>query len=199
MKQLIKKILAARAGAHATAVLALAMLAPAAAAQEGLFYIDFERVYRESTVVQQVRDAINADFADREEKLRQQGDSIREMTEERDKETLTLTDQELESKNAEIDRLQRNFVRDRRALVEDRGVEMNERRRLIDIEIATVIEALAREREARMVINPYLTLPISGNRTLTHNIILFAAEDADLTSEVIERFDAGATAEEFIK
>ena len=103
-----------------------------------------------------------------------------------------------EKKRGDIEQLERNFVRDRRALVEDRTVVMQDRRHKIDIEIAKVIETIARERQYSMVLNPYLTLPISSNRTLTHNIILFADNEADITSEVIARFDKEADEKQFI-
>ena len=80
------------------------------------------------------------------------------------------------SRRAELEQLDRNFVRDRRALVEDRGVVMQERRRLIDIEIAKVIEKIAVEREYAMVLNPFVVLP-AGNRTYTHTSFFYANEE----------------------
>ena len=175
---------------------ALATLGVAQAAGEVAF-VNFERVYQESKVVQEVRDVINADFLDRETKLRDQDDEIRGIAESLEKDALTLSDADREKRRAEIEQKERNFVRDRRALVEDRGVIMQERRRLIDIAIAKIIEEVAEEREYSMVINPYLTLPLSGNRTLTHNIILFADGDADITADVISQFDSEMKAANF--
>ena len=174
------------------------LLASAAAAENGVAYINFERVYQESEVVQKVRAAINGDFADRENALRGQSDKLRQLQQDLEKESLTLSDADAEKKRGDIEQLERNFVRDRRALVEDRTVVMQDRRHKIDIEIAKVIETIARERQYSMVLNPYLTLPISSNRTLTHNIILFADNEADITSEVIARFDKEADEKQFI-
>ena len=176
----------------------LLLLASAAAAENGVAYINFERVYQESEVVQKVRAAINGDFADRENALRGQSDKLRQLQQDLEKESLTLSDADAEKKRGDIEQLERNFVRDRRALVEDRTVVMQDRRHKIDIEIAKVIETIARERQYSMVLNPYLTLPISSNRTLTHNIILFADNEADITSEVIARFDKEADEKQFI-
>ena len=170
--------------------------AAGAASAHGVVYVNIDRVYQESKIIQAVRDAINADFKEREDALRAQGVKIREMNEELEKEALTLEDGELESRRAELEQLDRNFVRDRRALVEDRGVVMQERRRLIDIEVAKVIEAIAAEREYAIVLNPFVVLP-AGNRTYTHTSYFYAAEETDITADVVERFDGEADAESF--
>ena len=60
---------------------------------------------------------------------------------------------------------------------------LQEQRRELDVKIAEVIENIAREQKYAMVLNPYLTLPVSGNRTLTHNILLFADPSADITGK----------------
>jgi len=180
------------------AALALPLSAGQGQAQaQGVAFVNFEQVYQESAVVQEVRDSINADFLDRETKLREQDEEIRELAEALEKDSLTLGDTEREKRRADIEQKERNFVRDRRALVEDRGVIMQERRRLIDIAIAKIIEETAEERKYSMVINPYLTLPLSGNRTLTHNIILYADSEADITADVISRFDSEMKAADF--
>ena len=72
---------------------------------------------------------------------------------------------------------------------------MQERRRVIDTKIAEVVEEVARERGYSMVLNPFLTLPLPGNRTLTHNIILFADAKVDITDDVISEFDGGTDIE----
>lgn len=163
----------------------------------GIVYVNIDRVYQESKIIQSVRDAINTDFKEREDALRGQGEKLRQMTEELEKEALTLDDTELESRRTGLEQLDRNFVRDRRALVEDRGVVMQERRRLIDIEVAKVIEAIAMEREYAMVLNPFVVLP-AGNRTYTHTSFFYADEaKTDITADVVERFDVEADASAF--
>lgn len=176
---------------------ALAILfASAPAWAHGIVYVNIDRVYQESKIIQAVRDAINADFKDREDALRAQGEKIRATGEELEKEALTLDDAELESRRTELEQLDRNFVRDRRALVEDRGVVMQERRRLIDIEVAKVIEAIAAEREYAMVLNPFVVLP-AGNRTYTHTSYFYANKEVDITADVVSRFDSEADADAF--
>ena len=164
-------------------------------AEDGIAYVNFDRVYQESKIVRQVRDSINANFKEREDGLRRQGEKVQELNENAEKEKLTLSDEELEKKRAEIEQMERNFIRDRRALVEDRGVVMQERRRVIDTKIAEVVEKVARERGYSIVLNPFLTLPLPGNRTLTHNIILFADSRVDITDDVIAGFDGGTDIE----
>ncbi len=169
---------------------ALALLTFSASAQEGrVAFVNFERVYQESKVVIAVRDKINAKFKEREESLQEQNEELRAMQEELAKEELTLSETQKEARRSEIEQLGRQFERARRALLEDRGVMLQEQRRELDVKIAEVIENIAREQKYAMVLNPYLTLPVSGNRTLTHNILLFADPSADITGEVIARFD----------
>ncbi|MBE8158507.1 MAG: OmpH family outer membrane protein [Betaproteobacteria bacterium] len=179
-------------------ILAAAVLAGTfalARAEDGIAYVNFDRVYQESKIVRQVRDSINGNFKEREDALRGQGEKIRGLGEAAEKDKLTLNDDELEKRRGEIERMERNFVRDRRALVEDRGVVMQERRRAIDAKIAESVEKVARQRGYSIVLNPFLTLPLPGNRTLTHNIILFADAKVDITDDVIAEFDATADAE----
>ena len=172
-------------------------LATTAAFAHGVVYVNIDRVYQESKIIQMIRDEINNDFKDREDTLRGQGEKLRTMSEELERDALTLDDAELESRRAELEQLDRNFVRDRRALVEDRGVVMQERRRLIDIEIAKVIEKIAVEREYAMVLNPFVVLP-AGNRTYTHTSFFYANEEkTDITAEVVSRFDDESDAAQF--
>lgn len=173
------------------------LLATATAFAHGVVYVDIDRVYQESKIIQAVRDEINADFKEREDALRGQDENLRKIGEELERDAVTLGDAELESRRAEFEQLNRNFLRDRRALVEDRGVVMQERRRLIDIEVAKVIEALAVEREYAMVLNPFVVLP-AGNRTYTHTNFFYAdREQTDITADVVARFDAEADAAAF--
>ncbi|MGI9306315.1 MAG: OmpH family outer membrane protein [Gammaproteobacteria bacterium] len=159
---------------------------------EGIAYINFERVYQESKIVRRVRDSVNAKFKEREDGLREQDEAIRNIREEAQKESLTLSDADLEKKAAEIEQLERNFVRERRALAEDRGAAMQERRRSIDEQIVQVAARVAREENYSMVLNPFLTVPVSDNRALVHNIIVFADKTADITDAVIAGFDESA-------
>lgn len=194
-----RKFLSVAMFAAAALAIAMSMFAAQSARAHGIVYVNIDRVYQESKVIQEVRGAINADFKEREDALRSQGEEIRQEGESLEKDALTLDEAELESRRAELEKLDRSFARDRRALVEDRGVVMQERRRLIDIEVAKVIEAIAAEREYAMVLNPFVVLP-AGNRTYTHASFFYADEEqTDITADVIARFDAEAKADSFQK
>ncbi|MDM5148034.1 OmpH family outer membrane protein [Candidatus Persebacteraceae bacterium Df01] len=172
--------------------LTIAISGGAQAQESQVAFVNFERIYQESKVVKAVRDEINVTFRSREKKLEEQGDKLRALQEELQKESLTFSEAQKESRISEIEQKGRQFERDRRALLEDRGAMLQEQRRTLDVEIAKIIEAIAREKKYSMVLNPYLTLPISDNRTLTHNILLYADASADITGDVIERFDKQA-------
>lgn len=175
-------------------LLLLALLVSAGAHAAGeVVYVNFDRVYRDSKVINGIRTEISAEFRDREDALKAVGEEIRAMKEEIEKEALILSDTEKEERRRIIADKERNFLRDRRALSEDIGLRFRERRRAIDAEIARVINVMAEERKYGMVLNPHIVLPFSGDRTLTHNVILYADESADITGEVIERFDKEAS------
>ena len=184
---------------HKTIILTLLLSLGGVSQAQEVVHIDLEKVYQQSSVIQQVRNTVNDDFQEQRESLDSQSKQILEMTEKLEKDAITLSDQELEQQRAEIEKLERKFVRERQAFVEDRGGIMQAKRRLMDIEIAKVIEVVAKEKGASMVINPYLTTPISGNRTFTSNIILYANPDADadITDVVIERFDSKINVDQF--
>ena len=171
---------------------ALALLTFSASAQEGrVVFVDIARVYQESEVVIAASNKINAEFKEREESLQEQSEELRAMQEELTRDELTLSETEKEARRSEIEQLVRQFERDRRALREDRGVMWQGQRRELDVKIAEVIENIAREQKYAMVLNPYITLPV-GNRPLTHSILFFADPSADITEEVIARFDEDA-------
>lgn len=180
-KLLLLTLLAAVAAAH-----------PALAAGE-IVYVNFDRVYRDSAIINDIRSEISTEFRVREDALKNIGEQIRTLKEEIEKEALILSEGEKEERRRDISAKERNFVRDRQALSEDIGLRFQERRRAIDAEIARVINAMAEEREYGMVLNPYIVLPFSGDRTLTHNVILYADENVDITDEVIKLFDKEAS------
>ena len=180
-------------------ILTLAACLTASAFAEGeVVYVNIDRVYQDSEVTKAVFESIQSNFKEREDALRTQSDDIRNMNEEIEKEALTLSEEELDKKRGDLEKNERNFLRDRRALVEDRGVLLQERQRVINIEIAKIIEAIAVERKYSIVLNPFIPLS-AGNRTGRHANFFYADKNADITSDVIERFDSEHTAAEFIE
>ena len=175
-----------------TFLLPLLLIVSAAAEKGQIVYVDFDRVYRESKIVNAVREDIDVEFREREEALKKAGEDIAKNKEDLQKELLTLSEGEKEKRRRQIVELERDFARDRRALSEDLGLRFQERRRVIDAEISRLIKELAEEKGYRMILNPYIVLPFSGDRTLTHNVILYSDGTADITAEVIELFDEKA-------
>ncbi len=174
----------------AALLLAFFTAAPAFA-QGGAAFVNIDRVYSASKLVKAVGDKINADFRERTETLQQLDREIREKREALQKEELALSDAEKEARAAEITATLRQFERDRRALAEDRDLRFQERRKVIDTALAKIIEEIAKERKIDIVLNPFIALPVAG-RALTHSILFYASPNADITDEVIERFDKEA-------
>ena len=184
--------------AAALVALSLAVPVPAAFAEGETVFVDIDRVYRDSKVIGTVLDKIGAEFQDREDELREIGAKLERGQERLQKEALTLSEEEKDSLRGDIAQSEREFARKRRALVEDRGLRLQERRKRINSEIDKTIRALAEENQYALVLNPYIVLPLGGNRSLTHDIVLFAGDRTDVTDEVIARLDrdGGQLAEE---
>lgn len=163
-----------------------------AAVADGVVYVDFERIFRDSKKIEDARKSINGEFASQQKGLDDANAKIRGMLDALEKEAPTLSDDDRENRRKEITALERDFLRDRRALVEDRGVRLQELRRVINNEIGRIIREVSEARGYKMVLNPFLVLPLSNERTLTHNIIIHAVDEADITAEIISRFDAEA-------
>ena len=170
------------------AFLLLAASAPAIAEGETVF-VDIDRVYRDSEAIGKILERIGAEFEDREAELRDIGAELERGQERLQKESLTMSEEETDTLRADIAKFEREFARKRRALVEDRGLRLQERRKLINAEIDKAIQALAKEKNYALVLNPYIVLPLGGNRSLTHDIVLFAGEGADVTDAVIAALD----------
>lgn len=173
-------------------LIAACIVVASAVAADRIVYVDFERIYRESKVVGAVNDDLTVEFSSREDALEAAREEIQSLREELEKETLTLNDAERAERERRIVKLERDFVRDRQAYVEDRTLRFQERRKVIDAEIARLIAELAQEQNYTIVLNPFLTLPISGRASLNHNIILYANPESDITEAVIELFDQKA-------
>ena len=162
--------------------------APALAEGETVF-VDIDRVYRDSKSIATVLERISAEFNDREAELRDIGAELERGQERVQKEKLTMSEEEKDELLSTIAQSEREFARKRRALVEDRGLLLQERRKIINAQIDKTIRALAKENGYALVLNPYIVLPLGGNRSLTHDIVLFAGDNTDVTGEVISRLD----------
>ena len=171
------------------------LTAPVFAAEGGVAYVDFERVYRDSKLVKAVSDDINVKFKKRTALLEKADKEIRALREQLQKEALTMSEAKKEDINAQIAASNRSFTRERRALAEDRGLSFQQRRKAVDSELARIIEIIAKEKKYDMVLNPFIALPVPGDRLLTHSILLYANAKADITAEVIKRFDKQANLE----
>jgi len=163
-----------------------------AGANEGIVYVDLERVYRDSQKINEKRKSINAEFTGRQQALEAAGKEIRDMLDKLEKEAPTLSDNDQEKIQKEITSKERDFRRDQLALVEDRNLRLQELRFKINTEINRLIQELSVARGYKIVLNPFFVLPLPNERTITHNIILYASDEADITQDVVSTFDEKA-------
>lgn len=168
-------------------------LAPAVAqAADEIVYVDFDQFYRDSKLVSATRDSIIVEFRERDSELKTLADNFRALQEELEKEDLALSDEVKAQKQQELETLDRELARKGRALAEDRNIRFQERRVKIDEEVERIIQILAEENDYAMVLNPYIILPFGNDRTITHNIVLYAKDAANITEQVTARFDKEA-------
>lgn len=177
------------------APLMMALVLPAAAHEGAVAFVNIDRFYDKSVLVKAVNDKINADFRKRTEALRQLDKDLRAKQEALQKDRLTIDDTEREARESEIAAMQRKLVRDRQELSEDRALSYEKRRKVIDIALSNIIESVAKERNYDVVLNPFILLSVRG-RALTHSILFYGGAKADITDEVIERFDKEAKLDE---
>ena len=166
----------------------LLLFSATANAADSVAYVDFERVYRDSKNIRANIDDVNTQFQSRAQELEKMGQEARVLQEQLQKEALTLGESEKKEINTKLTELTRNLNRKHQALTEDRGLQIQERQKAIDLELRSIIEAIAKEKKYTMVLNPFIAIP-AGERLLTHSILLYADKNTDITEEIIKRFD----------
>lgn len=164
-----------------------------ASAADKIVYVDFDRIYRDSKIITEQEGKLRAEFTSREEELSAMSEEIVAARRNLEKDALVLSDDERNELRAQLEKMERDFVRGRQALVEDRALRFQERRKVIDSEINRLLTALAEQEGYTMVLNPFLRLPVSERRSINHSMILYADPEADVTDKVIELFDEKAT------
>lgn len=122
---------------HLLTVLAtgLALAAPtgAALAQSKIGVVQIERIVRDSAPALRAQKKLEAEFSRREAELRKNGDQLKRMQDDLDKEGVTMSEAQRRTKEREFSDLNRDFQRKQREYQEDVNQRRNE-------ELAQVIE-----------------------------------------------------------
>jgi len=146
-----------------------------AAAVQGakVVFVQLERVYSDSVLIQQIREKIELEFKEREEDVLQVVKDIRERRNRLEKDSLTMGADEKEVIRQEIDRLERQLNREDTALREDRNLRFSEYRQRLEPRILRIIGQIAQEGEHEIVLD----------------FVLFGRTSANITEEVITLLD----------
>ena len=161
-----------------TAALALAA-SGARAAENDIVFVDIEQVLRQSESGKRIQTEIDAEFQEREDRLRGVLEEIQGKEERLQKNSLTMESEARDALRFEIQRLRREFERDRDSLREDRNLRFQQRTETLLGKIRDSVRLLVEENKYRMVLDPRL--------------MLYVAPEADVSELVIERLDRAAT------
>ncbi len=167
--------------------LAILLSSAQAGSQENLrvVFVEVERVFRESSLIGQIREQIEEEFSDQAQAIRKLIENIQERRDKLSKEGLTLSSEETNGLRQEIDRFEVLLQREDEALREDRNLRFSEFREKLEPEIFRLISNVAKEGEHEMVLDSV--------------VVLYGATEANVTDQVIDMLDKNITLEQLMK
>lgn len=162
--------------------LALGLLAgPAAAEPLTIGYVDIEKVINDSAPGQQAIENLRKDFERRAAELKKMEDEIKKLRDELDTKGSVMT----EDKRRQMEEDYRRDQRDLKRAVRDNNEEFNIKRKqvLVDFlpKVLNTVKDLGKEKNYTLILRKEA------------NILLYTAEQVDLTDEVIARLNVQAT------
>jgi outer membrane protein len=173
-------------GRSLLAVLALAcavilLAGPAAAQPVTVGYVDIEKVINDSTPGQKAIEKLRKDFERRAADLKKMEEGLKKLRDELDSKGSVMSDERRR-------RLEENYRRDRRDLkraIRDNNEEFNIKRKqvLVDFlpKVLKTVKDIGKENKYTLILRKEA------------NILLYTAEQVDLTEEVITRLNAQAS------
>lgn len=159
----------------ATLVLA-ASIAPAAAQELKIGYVNSERVLRESGPAKAAQSKLEAEFGKRDRELNELGNKLKAAADKLDKDAPTLSEVERNRRQRELVEQDRDLQRKRREFQEDLNQRKNE-------ELASVVE------RANRVIKQIFD---QEKYDLILQEVVFAGPRVDITEKVIKGLNATA-------
>ena len=161
--------------------LSIAVLAaPAAPAlAEGKFgFVNTERIMRDSAPAQRAQKKIEAEFTKRDQELSRVADQLKQLQQDLEKNTVTMSDAQRRTKERELGELDRDFQRKRREFQEDLNQRRNE-------ELAQVLEQANRAIRAIAEQEKY---------DIIFQDAVYANPRIDITERVIKALDGAKPA-----
>lgn len=156
--------------------------APSRAQEQGVVFVEVERIFRESSLIKEIREKVEAEFEVQEESMRKLVEDIRERRSRLNKEDLTLSADEKSEIRQEIERIEVLLNREDKALREDRSLRFGEFKKQLEPVILELIGALAKENGYELVLDSV--------------VVLYGGTAANATDEIIKRLDEEVTVEQ---
>lgn len=150
------------------------------AIESGVSFVNINRIFKESAYIQAQLDAVNAEFSDREEALREMNEELIAARDEHSRNRLTMTAENLSAENERLNAMELEINREGRNLTEDKRLRFDSAQRDLERLVLETIQEVSAGRENFIVFDL--------------STILFADKRLEITDEVIVRLDETAAA-----
>jgi outer membrane protein len=163
---------------RAISIAVLAVPAAAALAEGKFGFVNTERIMRDSAPAQRAQKKIEGEFTKRDAELTRLADQLKQLQQDLEKNTVTMSDAQRRTKERELGELDRDFQRKRREFQEDLNQRRNE-------ELAQVLEQANRAIRAIAEQEKY---------DIIFQDAVYANPRIDITERVIKALDGAKPA-----
>ena len=163
---------------RAISIAVLAVPAAAALAEGKFGFVNTERIMRDSAPAQRAQKKIEGEFTKRDQELSRVADQLKQLQQDLEKNTVTMSDAQRRTKERELGELDRDFQRKRREFQEDLNQRRNE-------ELAQVLEQANRAIRAIAEQEKY---------DIIFQDAVYANPRIDITERVIKALDGAKPA-----
>lgn len=152
------------------------------AIEKGIAFVNLARIFRESEYIAARRQAINAEFVEREQAISDKIDALQATRQKLDQERLTLTNAEIQEENSRINATEVEIQRETRDLADDKRLRFDAAQRELERRVLETIKEVSRTRESFIVFDL--------------STILFADARLEITDYVLELLDQEVPADD---
>ncbi len=145
------------------------------AIEKGIAFVNLARIFRESEYIAARRQAINAEFVEREQAISDKIDALQATRQKLDQERLTLTNAQIQEENSRINATEVEIQRETRDLADDKRLRFDAAQRELERRVLETIKDVSRTRESFIVFDL--------------STILFADARLEITDYVLELLD----------
>lgn len=152
------------------------------AIEKGIAFVNLARIFRESEYIAARRQAINAEFVEREQAISDKIDALQATRQKLDQERLTLTNAQIQEENSRINATEVEIQRETRDLADDKRLRFDAAQRELERRVLETIKEVSRTRESFIVFDL--------------STILFADARLEITDYVLELLDQEVPADD---